>query len=614
MSLRKSPILAAIFACLLAGAVAPRSAEGASDALAARLEAEAALRAAEVEAFSARTGVPIRTVAEGGAIAGLVRIIPGRAPMFLVTHNANAAISTNAHQVRGNPAFLSVDGAGVIVGVWDDGVVRGTHQEFNFPSGPSRVTVIDGTTNISNHGTHVAGTMAAAGADPGALGMAPGSAVWSADFSNEGPEMATFGASAPGLTDRLYHSNHSYGIVAGWILADLGAGPGRYWTGTWGDDEDAGFGLYEGSSVEQDEIVFSNPYYLPIKSAGNDRDDFPPQPGAAFFRWDPIASAWTTESYDPLIHPGQDGNNGAGYDCLSYNVIAKNILTVGAVTDAVLSGERDVPSATNLGFSSWGPADDGRLKPDVVGNGLFLYSSTGSSDTSYGNNSGTSMAAPNIAGTATLLIDYYRRRFPGGDMRASTLKGLLIHTADDIGPAGPDYQNGFGLVDGLAAAQQIQAHANEPADLFMHEDSLTDTADMQDEFLFTWDGSSPLVTTICWTDPPGVPLDASAGPDQSTRQLVNDLDISIIGPDSTVYRQWTLDGANPSALATTGDNDVDNVRQVRIDAPAGDTTGWILRVESDGPILSGPQAYSIIFSGQSGLSEPAGVKSWQSLQ
>lgn len=170
-------------------------------------------------------------------------------------------------------------------------------------------------------------------------------------------------------------------------------------------------------------------------------------------------------------------------------------------------------------------------------------------------------------------------------MRASTLKGLIIHTADDIGPAGPDYQNGYGLVDGLAAAQQIKAHADEPGDLFLREDSLTDTTDVVDDFLFIWDGTSPFVATICWTDPAGVALDFGGGPDQSTRQLVNDLDISIIGPDSTVYRQWRLDGANPSALATTGDNDVDNVRQVRINAPSGATTGWILRVESDGVAL-----------------------------
>ncbi|MDX2176087.1 MAG: S8 family serine peptidase [Candidatus Sumerlaeia bacterium] len=611
MPLRKSPIHAAFLACLLAGGVVPSSAQAGSDELAARLEAEAARRAAEVEAFSARTGIPVRIQDEGGAVAGLDRILPGRAPMFLVTHNVNSAISTNAHQVRGNPAFLSVDGTGVTVGVWDDGIVRGTHQEFDPPSGPSRVTVIDGASILSNHGTHMAGTLAAAGVDPNALGMAPGSLVWTADFFDDVSEVALVAADAPGQTNRLYHSNHSYGFVAGWATGNFGAGFGRYWMGTWGQAEDTGFGFYDSSARDLDELAFSNPYYLHFKAAGNDRLDGPPAPGGVFFRWDPVASAWTPENYNPAVHPGSDGNSGTGYDSISFNGIAKNIVTVGAVADAVLNGERDLPSAVNLGLSSWGPADDGRLKPDVVGNGLFVYSSMAVFDADYSNGSGTSTATPNVAGTASLLIDFYRRRFPGGDMLASTLKGLIIHTADDIGPAGPDYQNGFGLVNGLAAAQQIQAHADEPNDLFMREDSLTDATDTVDDFLFIWDGSSPIVATICWTDPAGVPLDASGGPDQSTRQLVNDLDISIIGPDSTVYRQWRLDGTNPSALATTGDNDVDNVRQVRIDAPAGATSGWTLRVESDGPILNGPQVYSIFLSGQSGLLEPAGVKSWQ---
>ncbi|MDX2175696.1 MAG: S8 family serine peptidase [Candidatus Sumerlaeia bacterium] len=608
MQLRKNAIIASIFTAFAATGAAQTASSAARVELVGRLESEAALRAAEVRDFSARTGVPVRTQVDGGGLAGLVRVEPGRPPRFVAEENINAAISTNANQVRGNPTFLSVDGTGVIVGKWDGGMARTTHQEFNFPAGPSRITVIDGTTTVSSHATHVAGTMAGAGANAAALGMAPGSTVWSADFFDDTPEMAPAAADAPGQTNRIYHSNHSYGLIAGWISGDFGAGGGVYWFGNWGDVEDSGFGLYDGSARDVDDIVFNSPYYLPIKSSGNDRDDAPPSNGSSFFRWDPVAEDWVAEVYDSSIHPGQDGNGGAGYDSVSYNGVAKNILTVGAVTDAVSGGVRSVSSSFQSGFSSWGPADDGRLKPELVGNGVSLFSSLAGSDTSYGNASGTSMSAPNISGTASLLIQYYRLRFPGGDMRASTLKGLLIHTADDMGPAGPDYQNGFGLVNGLAAAQQIQAHADHPTRLHLREDSLTDTTDPLDEFAFTWDGTSPLVATLCWTDPPGTALDPLAGVDQGLRQLANDLDLSIIGPDATVHRQFRLDGANPAAAATTGDNDADNIRQVRIAAPAGGTTGWTLRIESDGAILDGPQVYSLFLSGQS---DAAGVEGWR---
>ena len=57
---------------------------------------------------------------------------------------------------------------------------------------------------------------------------------------------------------------------------------------------------------------------------------------------------------------------------------------------------------------------------------------------SYAYASGTSMATPNATGSSVLLMDHFQSLFgPGKYMRASTLKGLMIHTADDLGPAGP---------------------------------------------------------------------------------------------------------------------------------------------------------------------------------
>ena len=115
------------------------------------------------------------------------------------------------------------------------------------------------------------------------------------------------------------------------------------------------------------------------------------------------------------------------------------------------------------GYSSWGPTDDGRIKPDLVANGYSLYSSYSSGTASYAYSSGTSMAAPNATGTAQLLLSLYTSMKPGEYMRASTLKGLLIHTADDLGTAGPDYKFGWGLVNAKAAADLICTAATNPA-------------------------------------------------------------------------------------------------------------------------------------------------------
>ena len=60
---------------------------------------------------------------------------------------------------------------------------------------------------------------------------------------------------------------------------------------------------------------------------------------------------------------------------------------------------KDDPSAGNAqqmaAFSSRGPTNDSRIKPDVVGNGIDLYSSYAGSDNDYGYSSGTSMSSPN---------------------------------------------------------------------------------------------------------------------------------------------------------------------------------------------------------------------------
>ena len=98
-------------------------------------------------------------------------------------------------------------------------------------------------------------------------------------------------------------------------------------------------------------------------------------------------------------------------------------------------------------FSSWGPTDDGRIKPDLVANGEAVYSPLAGSNTAYGSYWGTSMATPNATGSTALLIEHYANLFSNGAIRSSTMKGLLIQTADDRGNAGPDYRYVWGLVD-----------------------------------------------------------------------------------------------------------------------------------------------------------------------
>ncbi|MCX6979230.1 MAG: S8 family serine peptidase [Verrucomicrobia bacterium] len=144
--------------------------------------------------------------------------------------------------------------------------------------------------------------------------------------------------------------------------------------------------------------------------------------------------------------------------------------------------------------------------------------------------------APNTTGSAALLVQWWDKLFPGHVMRASTLKALLIHTADDLGTPGPDYKYGWGLINVKAAADLVQAYRNSPGTRRVIEDQITTTVTAR-SYSFTWDGSSPLRATLCWTDPAGALQSVS---DSRTAALVNNLDLKINGPTGTLHQPYVM--------------------------------------------------------------------------
>jgi len=266
-------------------------------------------------------------------------------------------------------------------------------------------------------------------------------------------------------------------------------------------------------------------------------------------------------------------------------------LTVGAV-NPLPYGPANSQSITAAYFSSWGPTDDGRVKPDIVGNGLNVLSTGSNSTTSYITLSGTSQASPNITGSLYLLQEYYAQKNSGAFMRAATLKGLACHTTFDAGNIGPDYIFGWGLLDMKKAAQAITDNGTKSQ---VKENTLSQGSIQTVNVVAS--GNGPLVATISWTDPA-----SSITPDGTindrTPKLVNDLDIRISDGTDT-YMPWVLDPNNPSAAATTGDNIRDNVEQVYI-AGAIPGKSYTVKVSHKGTLMSGSQAYSLIITGIGG--------------
>lgn len=496
------------------------------------------------------------------------------------TCNVNAAISIGANLIR-NTLPYNVNGAGLIVGIWDGGAVRTTHQEFG-----GRVVVMDGASN-SNHTTHVGGIIGAAGVVANALGMAPSVFIDSYEWTSDVSEMTSRAMSYPNEPDKIQVSNHSYGYTCGW---EHGFSPPR-WYGTWGNRESDYFGIYDSYVVPWDELCYNAPYYLPFKAVGNDRNDNAPAEGATFEYYK--FPRWRTRTYNSSTDPCDDGWDNGGFDTIMTVGVAKNIMTVGAVYDAVSAGLRDVNQAAMTSFSGWGPTDDGRIKPDIVTNGVGLYSPVAGSDSSYASYSGTSMAAPSAAGAAMLLVDYYGRLFPGQAMRASTIKALIIHTADDLGNAGPDYKFGWGLMNAEAAARQISDHNDFP-DANKIVESLLDGVNMLETYTFEWDGTSPIRATLSWTDPPAAGV---SGLDNPSPRLINDLDLRIIDPNGVTYYPFVLNLASPSQPAATGDNALDNAEQVVIHSP-NVPGSYTVQISYKNSLTNNEQHYSLIISGQ----------------
>lgn len=522
-------------------------------------------------------------------------------PRYVITEsNVRAAITTNTNQLwQGGTLGLNLNGGSTPMrnrlGMWEVGRPLTDHQEFigrlsiEDPSGTA-----SGATD-SEHATHVGGTMVASGLVPSARGMANAANLRAWTSANDNAEMAT------GAAEGLLLSNHSYGIIAGWRFNSdrTGAADNPRWE-WYGDTrisgrEDWRFGFYDDDCREWDRIVYSAPFFLPVKSAGNFRNQVGPVVGQPY--WQRTFSALTNSFSFQLASARPDSiSNNDGYDILTSEANAKNTLVVGAV-NPISTGYNQANEVQLASFTSWGPTDDGRIKPDLVANGVGLFSSTSTSRASYGILSGTSMAAPNASGSLFLLQEYYASLNNNNFMLAATLRGLAIHTTNEAGPApGPDYQNGWGLLDAAKAASVI---ANRDRTHLLREAVLANGQTQTIEVVAS--GNGPLTVTICWTDPAGTPLAASrANLNNRAPRLVNDLDVRVATGAQTTL-PWVLNPENPAAAATRGDNIRDNVEQIRIDNTVAGRR-YTITVTHKGTLQGNAtgQAYSLLASGVGG--------------
>lgn len=535
-------------------------------------------------------GWPLTLRNKKGRLAYLRGIDSRGLPYYVTTADniiSAATIQTNTLWAGGSTGLnLSGSSANMKgkIAVWDEGLVRPTHVEL-----AGRITQADGSTTLSDHSTHVSGTMIAAGVNPLAKGMSYGAQLLNCyDFNNDESEMAKAAANG------LLVSNHSYADIAGWYYDDSQS-RWEFW-GAPGDTVDNKFGLYDQDAQIWDSIAYNAPLYLIAKAGGNNRGETGPDVGSPY---------WRMNSSGTFVNSGNRPagiSNNAGYNTIATYGDAKNILTLGAVNP--IPGGYTKPSDVVLAdFSSLGPSGDGRIKPDVVADGVNVLSSISTADNAYDIFSGTSMATPATAGSSFLLQEYYQKLHSGTFMRSATLKGLLIHTADEAGSTpGPDYAFGWGLINMKRAASVITSdntdHSQQVIEAVLNGTTASAT------YNITASGKTPVVATLCWTDPPGVPVNVTASMHNfvdTGRKLINDLDLRIMdNVTNKVYFPWTLDRTNPGAAAKKADNIRDNVEKVELGDSLVPGRSYTITVTHKSSLQRGQQAYSLLISGGGG--------------
>ena len=530
-------------------------------------------------------GWPIRYKSKNNATVNLVGVDAFGQPKYLTTFaDPIQAITINTNKVwPGGGLGFNLTGATDIMtnklNIWDEGVPRLTHVEFG-----GRLVEKDNATKTIDHSTHVAGIMFSKGSNSLAKGMAYGiKGASSYDWFDDESEMAAAAANG------LLVSNHSYGNIAGWNYNDDST---RWeYNGKWNEKEDSKFGFYDDGAQAMDSIAYNAPNYLIVKSAGNTHASTGPKVGDTYWRRDEKGK-W----YDAGKRPDSLSSNDA-YETLPMDVTAKNILTVGAV-QGIAAGYSKKEDVIMTSFSSWGPSDDGRIKPDIVTDGQSVYSTTNSSDSSYGYSSGTSMASPGAAASLFLLQELSQQIVPNKFMRSATIKGLAIHTANEAGLfPGPDYKFGWGLLNiGEAATVLSNALTNKnnssSVDL-VYENILEDKTSYSVSVIAS--GNKPLKATLSWTDIKGT---VQKNLNDTTRRLVNDLDIKIT-KDSVTYLPWKLNPKLPENPASRAINSLDNVEKVEIDSTLIGTS-YTVTVNHKNNLVRGQQSYSLIISGAGG--------------
>jgi hypothetical protein len=419
------------------------------------------------------------------------------------------------------------DGKGVTVSVADSGLDTGEAETMH-PDLFGRVRALYFYGNLTDasdehsHGTHVAGIVAGNGATGEVdengflfgLGVASGASV---------------------VAQRIFDGEGNYEAPPSYetLTRDAVRAGAEIGSNSWGDDTQ---GRYDISAMEFDGLV-------------RDADEL--QAGD-----------------QPYILEFSAGNAGPGGQTIGSPAVGKNVIATGASENERLDFFIYADGIDAMAdFSSRGPCEDGRIKPDLVAPGTWIASlrSTYANDDfawapiseRYMYQGGTSQAGPSVSGAAAVFVQYYREQNTNRTPSPALVKAALINSAVDMDDSietepVPNFDEGWGRAD------LTEALFSSRTGQFFDQESLLQTGETYERRVVIASETEPLKITLAYTDVPGFPGAIPA--------LVNDLDLEVIAPDGRICRGNQFHNGESIPNAPASDR-VNNVEGIHILAP-----------------------------------------------
>lgn len=513
----------------------------------------------------------IQTIATLGAVQWVEEVVPRE------LHN-DFAVRAGHLNVTNVWAAYGLTGRRQVIGHADTGLDSGTmtnlHPDF---FGRVRLTIARGRpgdwSDTHGHGTHTAGSILGDGS--AITGQFRGVA-FEAELVHQ--SVMDAGGGLGGLPMDLYE-----------LYLEAYTNAARLHSDSWGASV---YGEYNADSRSSDEFMWDYPDMLLIFSAGNEGSD---GNSDGVVDRDSIGSPGTAKNLLTVGAAESDRAPGSGgYSSMSWGYAWPSEYPADPIRNDYISQSADLLHQGLAAFSSRGPTDDGRIKPDVVAPGTDVIScrsrrASGSAwglhpNTNYMFSGGTSMATPLMAGFASLVRQFYMEWRGMTNPSAALVKATIINGGRSLSPGQygtnatreippaprPNNAEGWGQPDLL---ETLFPSGNRK--LSACDTNVLTTGGTNLYRLYLTGGVTGTVT-MAYSDYPGT---AGAG-----KKLVNDLDLLVFDPTGRVYYPNGLSAADRS----------NNVEGLDFVPPVSGV--YTVRVTGFN-VPNGPQPYAVVFRG-----------------